>query len=134
MITNLQANRILDFNFGASSYSATSPLYIGLSTTSINNDGTGYTEPSGNAYARVSVTNNKTTWTTASGSSLSNAIQVSFPESSGSWGTITHIFIADALSGGAVLFFDALTSSRTVPANTTVYFAIGNITVSMPNT
>jgi len=134
MITNIQANRILDFNFGASSYSATSPLYVGLSTTSVNNDGSGYTEPSGNAYARVSVTNNKTTWTTASGSALANAIQISFPESSASWGTITHIFIADALSGGVVLFFDALTSSRTVPANTTVYFAIGNITVSMPNT
>lgn len=132
-VTDLQANRLLDQSFGAVSWSVPATLYFGLSTTSINDDGTGETEPVGGSYARASVSNNKTTWGNASGATLSNDIEISFAESSGSWGTVTHVFIADALSGGNILYFDALSPSRSVQTLTTVLFAIGSIDISMVN-
>jgi hypothetical protein len=137
-ITNLQANRILDYNFGNTAYSVPANLYIGLSTTAINNDGTGATEPSGFAYTRMQLGagNNKTTWTVAGtpgASQLQNAVAVTFPESTGSWGTISHVFIADAISGGNILYFDALSPARAVAINTTVQFTIASIVISMLN-
>lgn len=135
-ITYYQANQILDRAFGAQTWTPPSTLYIGLSTTTINSDGTGATEPSaGYAYSRVAVTNDKSGsgWTYATSSTLKNAAQLTFPESSGSWGTVTYIFITDAATSGNILYYDALTPNRTVAPNTTLYFGVNNITISMAN-
>lgn len=129
--TYTKANEILDSEFGNTSYSVDTTLYVGLSTTPISADGTGATEPSGGAYARVSVANNKTNWDNASSGALSNLTSVQFTESTASWGTITHVFIADSLTGGNVLYYAALDSSRNVTSDTTVLFAPGGIDVSL---
>jgi len=108
-------------------------MYFGLSTTSIAIDGTGATEPSGGAYARVALVNDKTNWGTASNGSLTNSNPVTFVESTASWGTITYVAIWDALTVGNLWFFDVLTPSRAVASATTVLFAVGAITVQMNN-
>lgn len=133
-VTYFSANKILDLNFGGTSYSVPSTLYFALSTTSIAIDGTGATEPVGNAYARVAFTNNKTNWGNASSASLTNLVAATFPESTGSWGTVTTVFLADASTSGNILWFDTLSPNRTVATATTVLFAIGAVTVSMSNT
>ncbi len=133
MITYYSANRLLDYNFGGSSYTPPATYYFGLSTTTISIDGTGATEPSGGAYARVSLTNNKTNWGNASNASLTNSTAVQFPESTSSWGTITYVLMSDASSAGNIWWFDALSPARTVASATTVLFAIGAITVQMTN-
>lgn len=133
-ITYYQANKILDRAFGSALWDANATLYIGLSTSAINPDGTGAVEPlSGWGYGRVAVTNDKTSWGSASSASLKNSIQITFPESSSLWGAITHVFIADALTAGNILYYDILGSARTVAANTTVYFGVNNMTISMTN-
>ena len=132
-ITYYSANRILDRNFGGTAYTPPTTMYFGLSTTTIQIDGTGATEPSGGAYARVALTNDKTNWGTASNASLTNSAAVTFVESTASWGTITNVLIADALTTGNIWFFDTLSPSRSVASATTVLFAIGAITVSMSN-
>lgn len=129
--TYYQANRILDRAFGATSFTTPSTLYFGLSTTAISADGTGATEPSGGAYARASAANNKTTWGNASNGSLTNLISISFPESTATWGTITHVFISDALTSGNMLYYTTLSPSRTVQTSTTVLFAASAITITM---
>lgn len=134
MITYYSANRILDRNFGSVLYTPPATLYIGLSTTPINIDGTGATEPSGGSYTRVGVTNDKTTWSNAVNGTLLNSITITFPESTASWGTITYAFIADALSGGNIWFYDTLTPSKVVQSATTVLFQNGSITHVMNNT
>jgi hypothetical protein len=133
MITYYSANRILDKNFGATNYSPPATFYVGLSTTSINIDGTGATEPTTGSYARVAMTNDKSNWGTASNASLVNAASVTFTESTASWGTITTVFFSDASTSGNVWFFDTLSPSRAVASATTVLFAIGAMTVSMSN-
>jgi hypothetical protein len=132
-ITYYSANRILDYNFGGTSYSVPSSFYFCLSTTTINIDGSGATEPSGGAYARVALTNNKTNWGNASNAVLTNSTAVQFAESTSSWGTITYVFLSDASSAGNVWYYDALSPARTVASATTVLFAIGAITVQMTN-
>lgn len=132
-ITYYQANRILDRNFGSTSFTVAATLYFGLSTTTIGNDGTGATEPSSGAYARVAVTNNKTNFGNAASGALTNAAAIQFPESTASWGTITYVFISDASTAGNMMYFEALSPSRAVAINTTVIFAIGAITITMSN-
>ena len=132
-ITYYSSNRLLDKNFGGTAYSEPATYYFGLSTTTIQIDGTGATEPSSGSYARVALTNNKTNWGTASNASLTNSTAVTFAESSASWGTITYVGMWDALTSGNLWWFDVLTPARAVATTTTVLFAIGSITVSMSN-
>lgn len=132
-ITYYQSNKILDYEFGNTSYTPASTMYFGLSTTTIANNGTGATEPSGGSYARVSLVNNKTNWGNASNGSLTNLSTVQFTESTASWGTITYVFISDASTSGNILYFGALSPSRTVAINTIVYFSASAITVSIVN-
>jgi len=133
-VTYYSANRILDRNFGGVAYTPPATMYFGLSTSTIQIDGTGVTEPVGGSYARVGLVNDKTNWGNASNGLLTNLVAVQFPESTASWGTITYVFIADALSGGNIWFFDALSPSRLVQSATTVLFAVGAIQVQMNNT
>jgi hypothetical protein len=134
MITYYQANLLLNHIFGRSpSYTAPVTYYVGLSTTPINADGTGATEPSGGAYARVAVTNNKTNWGVAANGALSNLTNVEFPESTLEWGIVTHIFVSDASTSGNVLYYDTLTPARTVQSAATILFDAGSITMRMTN-
>ena len=132
-ITYYASNRNLDYNFGSSAYSVPGTLYMGLSTSVIGNDGTGATEPSGGAYARVTVTNNKTNFGPAATGALTNLTSINFVESTTSWGTITYIFFADAISGGNIWYFQSLSPSKIVQAYTTVVFAASALTISMTN-
>jgi hypothetical protein len=135
-ITTATANKVLDYLFGSIAFSNLSTMYMGLSTTQIQPDGTGATEPStSTAYARIPIVNNKTNWRTASAASLSNSTAITFPESTASWGTITHVFLAASATVGAadIWYFEALSVPKTVQTSTTVQFAIGAITVSMTN-
>lgn len=129
--TYFAGNKILDYNLGATSYTPPATYYLGLSTTTIAVDGTGATEPSGGAYARVAITNNKSNFAVAALSSLTNATAITFVESTLSWGTITYIFLADALTSGNIYYYEALSMPKTVQSATTVYFSIGSLTFNM---
>lgn len=130
MITYTQSNKILNRYFGNVADTIPTPLYIGLSTTPINQDGTGATEPVGAGYTRISVANNKTSFTSASNGILTNAIEFQFPESTASWGNITYIFISDGLTA-IPIYYDALTAPRAVQSQTVLLFATGTIQIKM---
>lgn len=130
-ITTYQANRLNNYLFGATSFTPNGTYYIGLSTTAINAAGTGVTEPTGGGYKRVAVTNNKTNFTDSTGGIVQNKAQFEFPESTTAWGTITHVFIADSLTGGNILYYDALTTPRTVQTATILLFAINSMKIQL---
>ncbi len=131
-ISTYAANKTLDKLFGNTTLSQPTTLYFGLSTTTPSADGTGVTEPSGSGYLRIGVTNSdKTNWTVAASASLSNVTAITFPESTGSWGTVVSVVIYDALTSGNLWFYDTLTPSRAVATSTTVYFAAAGVVISM---
>lgn len=99
------------------------PFYVGLHTTDPADDNSG-TECAGATYARQAAT------FTRSGDTISNSGVVTYPESTDSWGTLTHFAVYDAVSGGNQLWNGTLTASKTVEAGETLTFPIGNLTAT----
>lgn len=122
-------NKLLNHIFGSITYSPPTTYYIALSTANPKGDGSGLSEPSGNGYERKSVDNNKTNWSTSSDGVISNAIEIAFIEATGNWGTITHLAIFDAESGGNMLVYEKLITPKTVEADQTVKCAIGDLEI-----
>lgn len=109
--------------------SATRPTawYVALYTAAPSDSGGG-TEVSGNGYAREAVTFDAAS---TPGGTTSNSGVVSFTAVGGSWGTVTHLGIFDADTGGNLLWHGALTASKTVGDGDTLEFAIGNIDLTV---
>lgn len=101
-------NEIIDHVFAGAAYTAPASLYIGL-YISAPSDAGGGTEVSGGSYARESVT-----FTTAASGATSNSANVEFATATANWGTITHAAVFDAVSGGNMLAWGALTTSKTI--------------------
>ena len=122
-------NKLLDEVLGKTDFVAPTNVYIGLFTVTPSDSGGG-TEVSGSAYARATVANNTTQWPNASGGSKSNGAVISFPQATGSWGTIVAFGIFDALTVGNLLYWGAISPSVAIAATDTASFAIGAIVVT----
>lgn len=130
--TDFLENELLDHVFAAAAFTAPVTTFIGLSTTTPADDGTNITEPPGGAaYARVSKTNNLTNWPAAVGGLKENGTTIDFATATGAWGTVTHFFIADALSGGNILASGVLTTPKTIDSGDTASFAVGDIDITL---
>jgi len=124
-------NEVLDHIFGGADYARPATLYVALSTANPGEDGSGLAEPSGGSYARVAVTNNATNFPAAAGGSKSNGSDLTFPEATAAWGTITYFAIFDAASGGNMLLYGALSSSKVVDIGDTLKFVTGDLTITL---
>lgn len=107
--------KLIDHLFRGTAYSAPGTLYVGLATAACSDSGFG-TEVSGGSYARVAVTNASAQWAAPSGGNgtTSNVNAITFPAPTANWGQVTHWFIADASSGGNLLWCAALTQAKTI--------------------
>lgn len=137
--------RILNHILGAVASSAPAVTAIALSTAAYSDAATGasMTEvANAGAYARVSKTNNTTTWPTASGGSPSkaNGVAVTFPTASADWGNIKSFYIVDSATYGAgnVLYGgdiqayidSGFTTGLDVLSGDTPSFAVGALVVT----
>lgn len=89
-------------------------IYLALYTSNPTGADTG-TEVSGGAYARQAITfaapaldGGKQT--------VKTSTTITFPVATGDWGTITHIGIRSAATGGSLISFAALDTPRTILA------------------
>ena len=124
--------KILDMVWGNTAFTPASPLYVGLSTTTINDDGTGITEPSGGAYARVAVGNRETnSWPNAAAGIKQNGTAIIFPTATASWGNVTYFFISDASSGGNIYLSGSVNPSQSVGINDSARFSANDMTISL---
>lgn len=125
-------NDLLDKEFGAVDFTPPATHYAALSTTTPNEDGGNFTEPSGNGYTRVAITNNKTTgWNNAASGALDNKSLVQFPVALGSWGTVTHVGLYTASVGGTIRAHGALATSKAIDTDDQLEFAAGAIDVTL---
>lgn len=133
-------NKLIDQLFRGQAAPTTTTLYVGLLTAAPSDAGGG-TEVSGGSYARVAVTSSLANWagtqtagsTTASsgtGGQTSNNAAITFPTPAATWGTVTHFGIYDASSGGNLLFWGALTISKTINQADTVTFPAASLSVT----
>lgn len=130
-LSNYSENLILNSIFGGGVLTPPTTLYFGLSTTSVQEDGTGITEPSGNGYVRVGVTNNITLFPITTTSSKTNGIAISFQSATGSWGNIKDFFVSDSLSGGNILCYGILSTPKDVTSGDILSFGVGHLTITL---
>jgi hypothetical protein len=139
--SNYLENFLVDHLFRARTFTKPTVLYVALFTAAPSDAGGG-TEVTGGAYARVNLAPSDTNWAATQGGTsgnssgttgqTSNSVAITYPAPTADWGTITHYGIFDALSGGNLLIWDALTASRTIlngdPAPS---FPIGTLQVTV---
>lgn len=123
-ISDYLENELLDHVLGVGAYTPASTVYIGLSTADPTDDGSGLAEPSGNNYAREAIT-----FSAAASRKVENSGTITFNQASGSWGTITHYALFDALSGGNMLAHGSLAVSKSVVSGNTPSIASAEVDV-----
>ena len=122
-MTDFLENKLVDNFFRTTTYTRPSVLGVALFTAAPGETGGG-TEVSGGSYARVDNPPLNTNWNATQGGTsgnssgtgglTDNAVDITFPSPSANWGTITHFAIFDATSGGNMLIYGALGTSKTV--------------------
>lgn len=128
--SNYLENELLDHVL-SSSYTRPTTLYVGLfknnASVAANLEANIKTdEVSGNGYSRRTVTFGAA----ANGSASNNAI-VTFSPATANWGTISHVAIMDASTGGNVLFWGAVTVPKLIDTGDIFQIAVNNLTVTL---
>ena len=123
--SNYLENKVLDHVLRNTSYNSPSTVYVGLFLSDPTDAGSG-TECTGSAYARQSLS-----VTTASSGIVTSSADVTFPQATGSWGTISHLGILDALTSGNLLMHTPLTTSKTIDNGDILKISSGNLTVTL---
>lgn len=117
-------------------------MYLALSSTLPNGDGTNVTEPSGNGYERISMKTNliqgvgnnfpaSPTYDSQTDKySITNQVDMYFKEATGSWGTLPYFAIFSSKTGGTMVAYGSLASAIS-PVNETIpVLRAGNLTIS----
>lgn len=122
--TNYTETEVLEWLLTAGAVTRPTAWYVGLFTAAPGETGGG-TEVSGGSYARESAT------FTVSGNTASNSANIEFTEATASWGTITHVAIFDAVSGGNMLAYASLTASKTIDSGDILRIPAGDLDVTL---
>ena len=117
--------KILDHCLGTVSWTMPAAVYLGL-FTSDPGEATGGTEVSGGSYARQAVAFNA-----ASGGATENTAEIAFPVATAAWGTITHVTIFDALTGGNRIWHGVLAAEKIIGIDDQFKMAAGALDVSI---
>lgn len=109
-LTNAFETHTLQYLLTTDSVTRPTSWYIGLFTSDPTDTGSAGTEvATGTGYARTAVT------FTVTGDTASNSAAVEFPAASGgNWGTISHIGVMDAATGGNMIVHSALTTAKAI--------------------
>lgn len=124
-MSNYLEDALINATLRNTSYTSPATVYVALFTTDPTDAGTG-TEVSGGSYARVSVS-----FGAPSNGVTTNSGAVTFPTATGSWGTITHIGLMDALTTGNLLYHTALDASKAVASGDIFTIGAGNLSVTL---
>ena len=122
--TNFLETEVLDHVFGGNAYTAPVTLYTGLYTASPSYTGGG-TELSGDGYAR------QATAFTVTGNTASNTSAEEWATATGSWGTITHVGVFDASTGGNLMAYGTLTASKTIATGDVFRIPAGDLDITL---
>ena len=127
--TDYTENLVLTWLMTTGSATRPTAWYVGLFTAAPSDTGGGI-EVSGSGYARAS-----TGTITVSGTNPTNATNAAAIEfaaaSGGDWGEITHAAIFDALTGGNMLAWAALSTARTINDGDVLRIPAGDLDITL---
>jgi hypothetical protein len=134
--SNYLENKVLDHVLKNTAFSQPAGIYLALFNNTSGNAAanleagtlTDEVSTSGTAYARKAVT-----FAAASSGAAATSATVTFDAATASWGTITHVAVVDGNTAGAgnVLFYGAVTTSKTIDSGDTFQVTSGNLTISL---
>ena len=139
--TTYLENKLLSFIFKNNAGSFATPgnsIYVGLATAVTDAEAGSLTEVNTSTqdanYTRQQV--NAAGWTLASSSTdqqtVTNAANIEYSASSGvATYTVTHAFVADASTGGNILFVGALDASKAIASGDIFRINAGNLTIEL---
>lgn len=122
-------DKLLDHVLGNTAFGQPSNIYLALFTADTGleaNSPSAEISTSGTAYGRQSVS-----FAASSSGSASTSATVTFSAATANWGTVTHVAVMDASTSGNVLFYGAVTTSKTIESGDTFQVSSGNLTVSL---
>jgi len=111
-ISKYLGDAILNEAFRGVNYVPPAKVYLALYTSNPGDTNTGV-EVSTSGYARQEVAFSALTFVSGK-STISNTLDLVFPVTSTSWGTISHVGILDALIGGNLLYYGQLATSKLI--------------------
>lgn len=123
-MSNYLENALINATLRATTF--TSPTTVYVSLHSADPTDAGGSEISGGSYARKAVT-----FGAPSDGTATNSADVTFDQATGSWGTITHIGIQDALTSGNLLYHTPLTTSKTIDTDDVFRIVSGQLSVTL---
>ena len=124
--SNFLETEILDHVFGAAAYTAPTTLYLALYTATPGETGGG-TEVTtvSTAYARQTVA------FTTTGNTTSNTAAVEYPTATANFGTVTSVGVFDASTGGNLMAYAALSSSKTIETGDVFRVPTGDLDITL---
>lgn len=126
-------NAILDHVLGGATYSQVATVWVGLSTAVASDNVDSLAEPSGNGYARVGLENAVANFGAAASGVKQNASIFTFPEATGSWGTVVQFLIwnHETLAAAANLIAaGSLAVSKAITGGDTPRFPVNSLSVT----
>lgn len=122
--SNYLETELLDHVFTNNAYTSPTTVYVSLHTANPDEDASG-TEVSGGGYVRqsgsFSVTGNTATTTAA----------VEYPTATADYGTVSHVAIWDASTGGNMLAYAALTASKAISTGDVFRIPTGDLDITL---
>jgi len=139
-MSNYLENKLIDFLFRSGSYTPPATLYVALCTATPTEVDTGssISEVSGGNYSRKSIAAGASTWystqqdttSTSSGSNGTTSNVSTITWSGVTWSaTVTAVAVCDASTGGNMLFYGALSSSKAISSGDTLNFFTGELSI-----
>ena len=122
--SNTFETTVLTWVFTTSSATRPTSWHIALYTASPSDPGGG-TEVTGGGYARQSVT------FTVSGNTASNTAAIEWPVATAGYGTVTDVGVFDAASGGNLIAYAALTTSKAIDTGDVFRLPAGDLDVTL---
>jgi hypothetical protein len=124
-ISNYLENALINGTLRATTFTAPAAVYVSLHTADPTDAGTG-TEVSGNSYIRQAAT-----FAAPSNGASTTSADITFPQATGSWGTIGWIGIWDAQTTGNMLYHTALDTSKAIDTGDIFKIASSSLTVTL---
>ena len=124
-LTNTFETTTLTWLFTANSATRPTAWYLALFTSDPTDTGAAGTEVSGGGYVREAVA------FTVSGNTATNSGAIEWDAATASWGTVTHIAVMDAASGGNMIASNALTSSKAIGTDDIIRVPAGDLDITL---
>lgn len=122
--SNTYETHVLNYVFTTTSVTRPTAWYLALFTATPGEGDSG-TEVSGGGYARQSAT------FTVSGNTASNSGAIEFPTATAAYGTVSHVGIYTASTGGDLIAYAALSTSKTIDTGDVFRVPDGDLDVTL---